>query len=81
MGLLGWILLGLIAGWIASVIMGTRHAQGIIGDIFLGVIGALIGGLVASSLGIGSISGFNLYSLAIATLGAVGLIALKQQFA
>jgi len=71
-----WILLGLAAGWIASLI--TRSTQGIIMDIVLGIIGAIIGGLLANLLGLPGITGFNLWSLIIATLGAIILILIGR---
>lgn len=81
MNILSWIILGLIAGWLASVIMNTRSQQGIFADIAFGVLGALVGGFIASLLGLGGVSGFNIASLLIATMGAVVILAAKQQFA
>jgi uncharacterized membrane protein YeaQ/YmgE (transglycosylase-associated protein family) len=78
MNLLLWILLGLIAGWLASIIMKTDSAQGPLMDIVLGIVGALVGGFVMSMLGFGGISGFDLYSILVATLGAVTLIWLRR---
>ncbi len=73
-----WVILGLIAGWVASVIMGTRRQQGTGTDIVLGILGAVLGGLVMSMFGASGITGFNIYSLLVATLGAAVLIYLRR---
>lgn len=74
MGIILWIVLGAIAGWIASMIMKTNASQGILGDIIVGILGALLGGFIMSLLGQGGVSGFNLYSVIVAVLGAVVLL-------
>lgn len=74
MNFLLWIILGLAAGWLASVVMKTNQAQGALMDIVLGVVGALVGGFAMSLLGQPGVTGFNIYSLFVATLGAVVLI-------
>ncbi len=74
MSILAWIIVGIIAGWLASVIMRTNASQGVFGDIIVGVIGAVLGGFVMSLFGRGGVSGFNLYSILVATLGAVILL-------
>lgn len=78
MSIIAWVLLGLAAGWIASVVMKTNDQQGFLGDILLGVLGAIVGGFAFSLLGGGSVTGLNLSSLVIATIGAVALIGLKR---
>jgi len=78
MNLLLWILLGLIAGWLASVVMKTSAQQGPILDVVLGIVGAVVGGLVMNLLGFGGVTGFNITSILVATLGAVVLIALGR---
>ena len=78
MGIIAWIVLGLAAGWIASLLMNTNAQQGMFMDIVLGIVGALIGGFAFSLLGGTGITGFNFYSLAVAVLGAVGLIGLRR---
>lgn len=70
MYILGWIVLGLIAGFVASKIV-NKTGEGLLGDIVLGIGGALLGGWVASKLGFGGTSGLNLYSLVVAILGAI----------
>jgi uncharacterized membrane protein YeaQ/YmgE (transglycosylase-associated protein family) len=77
MGILSWILLGLIAGFLASVVM-KGGGYGVIGDIIVGVVGALIGGFVFSLLGGGGVSGFNLPSIFVAFVGACILIAILR---
>ncbi len=74
MGILLWIVLGLIAGWLASVIMKTDASQGPVMDIVLGIVGAVVGGYVMNALGSSGVTGLNLYSVLVATLGAVILI-------
>ena len=72
MGILAWILLGLIAGALAKFIMPGRQGGGIILTIVLGVVGALIGGFLGTHVfGFGEISGFDLRSIAIAVGGAL----------
>jgi uncharacterized membrane protein YeaQ/YmgE (transglycosylase-associated protein family) len=78
MGLLIFLLLGLVAGWLASIIMKTDAQQGAGGDIILGGVGALLGGVVMNFLSQGGVTGFNLYSILVATLGAVILIGVGR---
>lgn len=71
MGIIAWIILGGVAGWLASVIMGRRRQQGIIGNIVVGIIGGLLGGFVLSFFGKTGVTGFNLYSLLVALGGSI----------
>ena len=71
MGILAWIVLGLIAGLLAKLIMPGRDPGGIIITILLGIGGALVGGFLGTQLGFGGLSGFDLRSMAIAVGGAV----------
>ncbi len=74
MGIILWIIFGALAGWVASLIVGTNDQQGCLIDIIVGIIGAFIGGFVFSRLiGVG-ISGFNFSSLLVAIAGAVILL-------
>lgn len=75
MGILAWIVLGGLAGWIASIIMKTNGEQGIFMNIIVGIIGALVGGFVVQMLGGAGVTTFSLYSLLVATFGAVVLLA------
>jgi len=74
MGLIGWIILGGLAGWVASMIMGNDKQQGLLGNIIVGIIGAGIGGFVVSLIGGEGITGFNIWSFVVALLGAIILI-------
>ena len=76
MGILLWIILGAIVGWIASLIVGTRG--GLILDIVVGIIGAVVGGWVMSFFGYGGVSGFNLYSFIVALIGSVILLVIVK---
>lgn len=70
MGIIAWIVLGLIAGFLASMMV-NKGGEGVLGDIILGIVGAVVGGFIANALGFSGINGLNLYSILIAVLGAV----------
>lgn len=70
MGIIAWIVLGLIAGFIASWIV-NRSGEGFFGDIILGIIGAVIGGFVAQLIGFRGVTGLNVWSILIAIVGAI----------
>jgi uncharacterized membrane protein YeaQ/YmgE (transglycosylase-associated protein family) len=74
-GILGWIIVGLIAGILAKWIMPGDDPGGIIITILIGIVGGLLGGFVASKLGIG---GGNIVNIIIATLGAIVLLAIYR---
>lgn len=81
MGILAWILFGLLAGAVAQVLVpgndpGGRGLVGIVVTILLGIVGAFIGGLIGNALGFGGVTEFDLRSLAIAVLGAIVFLAL-----
>lgn len=78
MGILAWLILGALAGWIASLIMKTDAQQGMVANIIVGIVGALLGGFVFGLFGGSSVTGFNLYSLLVAVVGAVILLALYK---
>jgi uncharacterized membrane protein YeaQ/YmgE (transglycosylase-associated protein family) len=78
MNLLLFIVLGGIAGWLASVIMKTSDRQGILLDIVIGVIGAFLGGLLFNLFGARGVTGFNLWSFLVALVGAVVLLAIAR---
>lgn len=71
LGIIGWIVLGGLAGWVASMIAGTDARQGLLGNIVAGIIGALVGGFILSLFGGVGVTGFNLWSFVVALLGAV----------
>jgi len=73
MSILGWIVVGAVAGFLASWITGSR--QGLLMMVVLGIVGGLLGGFVATRLlKMGSVDGFNLESIVIATLGAIAVV-------
>ncbi len=78
MGIIAWIVFGLIAGLLAKVIMPGPDPGGWIITILLGIAGALVGGFIGQALGFGGVTGFNLGSMAIAILGAILLLALYR---
>jgi uncharacterized membrane protein YeaQ/YmgE (transglycosylase-associated protein family) len=76
MGILSWLILGLVAGWLASLIMGGGY--GLLGDIILGIVGALVGGFLSSAiLGI-DVTGFNFTSVVVSVIGAILVIAIAR---
>jgi uncharacterized membrane protein YeaQ/YmgE (transglycosylase-associated protein family) len=79
MGILSWIVVGLIAGWLAGTLMRGR-GFGIIGDIIVGILGALIGGFLAQAVFKipDAVNGFNPISIVVAVIGAVILIAIVR---
>lgn len=74
MSIIGWIILGGLAGWLASVITGWNDRMGCIANIIVGIVGAFVGGWLMSSLGGRGVTGFNLPSLLVAVVGAVVLL-------
>jgi uncharacterized membrane protein YeaQ/YmgE (transglycosylase-associated protein family) len=74
MGILSWIVLGLVVGILAKWIMPGPDSSGIVMTILLGVAGAFVGGWIGTQLGFGSVTGFDLRSLAVAVLGALLLL-------
>jgi uncharacterized membrane protein YeaQ/YmgE (transglycosylase-associated protein family) len=70
MGIIAWLLLGLIAGWIASKIM-HGSGSGLVMNLVLGVVGAFVGGILFRVVGGAGVTGFNIWSLIVATIGAV----------
>jgi uncharacterized membrane protein YeaQ/YmgE (transglycosylase-associated protein family) len=70
MSLLAWIVLGLIAGFIASKIVNKR-GEGVLMDIILGIVGAVLGGWIFRLLGASGVTGLNIYSVIVAIIGAV----------
>jgi uncharacterized membrane protein YeaQ/YmgE (transglycosylase-associated protein family) len=80
MSILAWIVLGLIAGFIASKIyVGT--GQGVLLDIVLGIVGAVVGGYLFTAFGATGITGFNIWSMLVAIIGAVIVLWLYHAIA
>ena len=80
MSVFGWIILGLIAGWIGSKIV-NKTGEGLIMDIVLGIVGALVGGWLFQEVGHQGITGFNLYSMFVAVIGSVIVLLLYHAVA
>jgi uncharacterized membrane protein YeaQ/YmgE (transglycosylase-associated protein family) len=78
MGILAWIVVGLIAGVLAKLIMPGDDPGGIIVTILIGIVGAFVGGFVVNLVGGAGVSGFNIWSILVATLGAIILLAIYR---
>ncbi|MCK0715526.1 MULTISPECIES: GlsB/YeaQ/YmgE family stress response membrane protein [Chromohalobacter] len=78
MGIIAWIVFGLLAGIVAKLIMPGRDPGGMIITMIIGILGAIVGGWVGTALGFGSVDGFNLGSFVIAVLGAIILLGLYR---
>lgn len=80
MGILAWLVLGALAGWIAGMLVGKDEKSSLIRNIIVGIIGAFIGGALMNLIGNtpGGVTGLNLYSVAISVLGAVILLAIMK---
>jgi len=77
MGLITWLVLGLVAGWLAGMLM-RGGGYGIVGDIVLGIVGAFIGGFLSSALLGLDVTGFNFTSVVVATIGAILVVAISR---
>jgi uncharacterized membrane protein YeaQ/YmgE (transglycosylase-associated protein family) len=80
MGIIAWIIFGAISGWLASIIARTNERQGWLANIVVGMVGALVGGLLFNLLGGAGITGFNLWSLFVAVIGAVIFLSTVKLF-
>ncbi len=78
MSILAWIVLGLIAGGVASLIVPGRTPGGVVGAILIGIVGAIVGGWLATLFGIGTVDGLDLASMLIAIVGSVALLAIAR---
>ena len=79
MGLLAWIVLGAIAGFIANMIYGGN--EGVIGTILLGIVGAVVGGFIAGTvLKVADVTGLNVESIAVSVVGAIIVLAVARAF-
>jgi uncharacterized membrane protein YeaQ/YmgE (transglycosylase-associated protein family) len=78
-GILAWIVLGAIAGWITNLIMGGK--EGVIATIILGIVGAVVGGWLAGTvLNVADVTGINITSIVVAVVGAVIVVAIYRFF-
>jgi uncharacterized membrane protein YeaQ/YmgE (transglycosylase-associated protein family) len=75
MSIFVWLVVGLIAGWIGSMIV-NRQGKGLVLDLVLGIIGAVVGGFVFNLFGHAGVTGINLYSILVAVVGAVIVLAI-----
>ena len=80
MSILGWIVLGLIAGFIASWLVNKRGA-GCLLNVVLGIVGAFVGGFIFTSMGNAGVTGFNLWSMFVAIIGAVVVLLIYHAIA
>ncbi len=80
MNIILWIVFGALAGWIASLVMGTDESMGAFANIVVGILGAMLGGFLFNLFGLGGVSGFNAWSLLVAVLGSAVLIWIVQMF-
>lgn len=80
MSFLIYIIFGGLVGWVASIVMKTDGNQGLILNIVVGVVGAVIGSWIMNSFGEAGVTSFNLYSFVVALVGAVVLLALVRLF-
>ena len=80
MSIVGWIVLGLIAGFIASKVV-DMEGQGLLLDIVLGIVGAVVGGFLFNQLGAAGVTGFNIYSMVVAVVGAIVVLVLYHAVA
>lgn len=78
MGWLAWLIVGAIAGWLASRVMSTDSQQGLFMDIVIGIVGAMVGGFLFNQFGAVGVTGFNIWSIIVAFIGAVVLLAVLR---
>jgi uncharacterized membrane protein YeaQ/YmgE (transglycosylase-associated protein family) len=79
MSILAWIILGLICGFIASKIV-NKTGEGVVLDIVLGIVGALVGGWLFNTFGMAGVTGLNIYSMLVAVVGAVVVLLVYHAF-
>jgi uncharacterized membrane protein YeaQ/YmgE (transglycosylase-associated protein family) len=80
MSLLAWIVVGIVAGWLAKKVVPGESSAGLLGDLAIGVIGAVIGGWIFRSLGHAGVTGLNVWSIVVAAIGAIVLLWLLRAF-
>jgi uncharacterized membrane protein YeaQ/YmgE (transglycosylase-associated protein family) len=78
MGICGWVVLGGLAGWVASMIAGTNARMGAFANIVVGIVGAVVGGFLFHFFGGVGLTGFNLYSFAVALVGSVVVLSVAK---
>lgn len=80
MGIISWIIIGGLAGWIGSMITGNNKEMGVLTNIIVGIIGSFIGGFLFTLIGGYGFTGFNIWSLLVAVIGSVILLAIINLF-
>ena len=80
MSIIGWFVLGLIAGFIASKVV-NKEGQGLLLDIVFGIVGAVVGGFLCNQLGAAGVTGFNIYSMVVAVVGAIVVLVIYHTVA
>ena len=80
MGIIGWIIIGALAGWIASMVTGNNREMGAMMNILVGIAGGFLGGLIMNLAGGIGMTGFNLWSLVVACVGAIVLLLIANSF-
>jgi len=78
MGICGWVVLGGLAGWVASMIAGTNARMGAVANIIVGIIGAVVGGFIFNFFGGHGLTGFNLYSFGVALVGSIVVLGVAK---
>ena len=78
MGIISWIILGALAGWLASKMMNTDQSMGAIANIVVGIVGSMIGGFIMNFFNKAGVYKLNLYSLFVALLGSIILLAIVK---
>ena len=81
MGLIAWIILGGLAGWVASIFAGTNARMGALANIAVGILGSVVGGWIFNFFGGRGVTGLNLYSFVVALVGASVLLAVFKRIA
>lgn len=78
MSVLVWIIFGGLVGWVSSMLVGTNSEQGVVLNVVVGIIGAVLGGYIMNYFGEGGVTGFNFYSFMVALGGAVVLLTVLR---
>ena len=81
MSILAWLIIGIIAGWLAKMVIPGEAPKGVLGDLVIGVVGAIAGGWIFNAFGHSGATGLNVGSIVVAFVGAVVVLWLMRQFA
>lgn len=80
MGYIAWLVLGALAGWLASMLMGKDSEMGAFANITIGIVGAFIGGFIFNLIGASGVTGFNIWSVIVAVIGSCVLLYIVNKF-